>query len=706
MSDISEELGTRSRTYKTLFVGAAALVLVVVAGVWATLNFVEDQRQRDIQNWEVRLGIVADSRAADVEAWIAKQKAAVASLAENQSLQIYLTQLVIETGDNETQITDVPEAGYLINLLNNQAVISGFWEPEEPEIRANVARPGRAGIGLTDATGRLLVSSGNMPPMNPAIRAGMAEAANGVPAVIDLFENLSGDIAMGFVHPVYSVHGDGETDQIIGYIVGLRTISKSLFPTLAQPGDILRTGETYLVRKKEKLVEYLSPLADGTGALQRKLTADKSLAASFVIDNPGSFTISRNYIGDEVLVTGRAIQGAPWYLVRSVTVIEALAESRQRLNTMLGVFLLLILGVTGTVIAVWRHGTSLRAAELATKYKATADTLAEQKEFLKIVTDRQPTSISVIDRDGKYAFVNQVAAQDVEMNQDEMIGRSLSHVFEKEISDQFQEVLDKGRREKEIQSEVVTVSDKKGKRVLLSEFVPLGQGDTLGNDMLAVFQDITEVVEEREQREGVLRSLVRTLVAFLDRRDPYSANQSARVAAVGVAIAEELDVDDKVRRTVDIAGNLMNLGKILVPPELLTKTDNLTATEKATIRESMVASADLLEGVKFDLPVAEALRQMQEHWDGSGQPNGLKEEEISQAARILTVANDFVGMVSARAYRPALSFNDAMAILMENADKKYDRRPVSALINFVENHGGREAWKNFSNPPEGLPQEN
>jgi len=705
MSDISEELGTRSRTYKTLFIGAAALIMVVVAGVWATLNFVEDQRERDIRNWEVRLGIVADSRAAAVEDWITKQEAAVASLAENQSLQIYLTQLVIETGDNETQIMDVPEAGYLINLLNNQAVISGFWEPEEPEIRANVARPGRAGIGLTDATGRLLVSSGNMPPMNPAIRAGMAEAANGVSAVIDLYKNLSGDISMGFVHPVYAVHGVGETEKIIGYIVGLRTVHKSLFPSLVQPGDVLKTGETYLVRKRDKLIEYLSPLADGTAPLQRQLTEDKNLAAAFVVNNPGSFSINRNYIGDEVLVTGRSIQGAPWYLVRSVTVIEALAESRQRLNTMLGVFLLLILGVTGTLIAVWRHGTSLRAAELATKYKATADNLRKQKEFLKVVTDQQPTSISVIDGDDKYTFVNQMAAQDVAMDQDEMIGRSLSHVYEKEISDQFQEILDKGRREKELQSKVVVVPDAKGKRVLLSEFIPLGQGETLGKDMLAVFQDITEVVEEREQREGVLRSLVSTLVAFLDRRDPYSANQSARVAAVGVAIADELDVDDKVRRTVDIAGNLMNLGKILVPPELLTKTDDLTPEEKNTIRESMVASADLLEGVKFELPVAEALRHMQEHWDGSGQPEGLKGKEINQAARILTVANDFVGMVSARAYRPALSFNKAMTILMENADKKYDRHPVSALINYVENHGGREAWQSYSNPPEGVQEQ-
>ena len=230
MSDLDEELGTSRKTYKFIWLAAVLLVAVVVAGVWGTISFIEQQRTRDVQNWEVRLGIVADSRLASVEEWLGKQKDAIVTLAQNESLQIYLTQLVLEAGDGNGSITEVPEAGYLINLLNNHAVLSGFWEPQEPEVRANVARPGRAGIGLTDASGRLLVSSGNMPPMNPSIRSGLAEASNGVSAIIDVYESLDGEPIMGFVHPVYAIQQDGNTDEITGYIVGLRTVQKSLFP--------------------------------------------------------------------------------------------------------------------------------------------------------------------------------------------------------------------------------------------------------------------------------------------------------------------------------------------------------------------------------------------------------------------------------------------------------------------------------------------
>ena len=205
MVDIKDELNVKGKAYRTLWVAALLLVVVIIGGVWGTIAFVEKQRERDVRNWEIRLGIVIDSRVASIEKWLQEQKNAVASLAENTSLQVYLTQLVLETENNGSEISEVPEAGYLINLLNNQAVISGFWEPEEPEIRANVTRPGRAGIALTDRTGRLLVASGNMPPMNPSIRAAMAVADGGLPAVIDLYVGLDGEPTMGFVHPIFAL---------------------------------------------------------------------------------------------------------------------------------------------------------------------------------------------------------------------------------------------------------------------------------------------------------------------------------------------------------------------------------------------------------------------------------------------------------------------------------------------------------------------
>ncbi|MAZ01998.1 MAG: hypothetical protein CMN56_02560 [Sneathiella sp.] len=708
MTDTQIEEPVKNKTYRTLGISVLLLLAVVIAGVWGTFKFVEEQRARDIRNWEIRLGIVADSRAASVEEWLRKQEQAIGTLATNASLQVYLTQLVIETSENGNAITEVPEAGYLINLLNNQAVISGFWEPEEPQVRANVSRPGRAGIALTDATGDLLVSSGSMPPLNSMIRSAMAKAGDGTAAFIDLYEGINGDPTFGFVWPVFAVQDEGSTKDIIGYVIGLRTVETSLFPLLFQPGDTLQTAENYLVRRDGNLVQYISPLADGTLALTRKLSAQKDLAAAFVIDNPGDFAISANYLGNKVLVTGRALSIAPWYLVRTVSEQEALSETDQRLQTMLGIFLLLIFAVAGTVVAVWRHGTSIRAAELAVRYKNMAERLKERSEFLKIVTDQQPTAIAVFDAEDKYTFANSVAAEGIEISQEEMIGKKATSVLGPTLAKEIIEMTNLVRQDYEprsVVSRLKSSTEEIPDRVIKSDFVPLRSARVNSKEVLTVFQDISDVVIAQERREDVLRNLVSTLVAFVDRRDPYSADQSRRVAKVAVAIAGEMDASEELIRTVDIAGNLMNIGKILVPPELLTKTKNLTKKEMGIIRNSLVASADLLEEVDFDLPITTTLRQLQENFDGSGQPNGLKGTEITEAARIIAVANAFVGMVSPRAYRGALGFSAAVKNLLEDADIRYDRRMVSALINYLENRGGREAWKYFSENVDHAPDE-
>src|SRR3546814_11267877 len=82
------------------------------------------------------------------------------------------------------------------------------------------------------------------------------------------------------------------------------------------------------------------------------------------------------------------------------------------------------------------------------------------------------------------------------------------------------------------------------------------------------------------------------------------------------------------------------------------------------IRNSVFASADLIRNIEFDGPVEETLRQLQEQYDGSGGPKGLKGDEILLTARVVAVANAFVGMVSARSWRAGMDFDKAVDVLL------------------------------------------
>ena len=122
----------------------------------------------------------------------------------------------------------------------------------------------------------------------------------------------------------------------------------------------------------------------------------------------------------------------------------------------------------------------------------------------------------------------------------------------------------------------------------------------------------------------------------------------------------------------ETAGSLVNLGKILVPPELLTKSGSLSDAERKLIADSMAAAPDLIARVEFEGPVADALRQVHERWDGKGRPSGSSGEAILMSARIVAVANAFVALLSPRAWRAGVGFDAALEALQRDAGAAYD----------------------------------
>ena len=105
-------------------------------------------------------------------------------------------------------------------------------------------------------------------------------------------------------------------------------------------------------------------------------------------------------------------------------------------------------------------------------------------------------------------------------------------------------------------------------------------------------------------------------------------------------------------------------------------------------------SVELLKDVEFEGPVVETINQTGEYWDGSG-PLGMKEEDILHPARILAVAMSFVLLVNPRSGKKSANFNDTCAQLMQQNGTRYDRKPVSALINYLDNRGGAEKWSDY-----------
>ncbi len=706
-----------NRTALLIGIGMAVAVVLAVAG---SFYFIEEERQREVQAWQVRLGIVADSRAQAVNEWVEQNFGYMRELSENASLQLYMSELADggeepEPGDKAEADKDADaeeeaaSASYLRNLLIATAERTGFKAPPPVgEVTANVERVGVAGIGLVDKEGKSLVSTPDMPPLTAKVRVAVAKALDGEPAVIDVYLGASGLPTMGFVLPIFGIQDDADGAKGIGGVVGLRTIGKDLYDRLKQPGETVKTTETYMVRGKGAAVEYLTPLVDGTLPLKRTMAADTpDLAGAHALKQPGGFAIKLDYAGTEVLAASRTISGVPWVLIRKISREEALSATDTRLTTMLVVFVLMIVGTTVTIIAVWRHGSSMRATQAAANMKVALERFENLSKFMRVVTNSQRNVIIAVDGETKYTFANETAAKEAGIPVDDMMGKTMSSVLGP-VRAQAYAAVNKGvLKDFERETHTLVFGDEDAEdaegadtfQMVQGDFVPLRGDRDFPPAVLMVLNDITELTHERRRSEKMLRGLINTLVSVVDRRDPFSANHSSRVAEVALNIAQEMGMDEGGCKTVDIAGSLMNLGKIFISAELLIKTGDLTPEERAIVGGAYLVTVDLLKNVTFEGPVVETIRQLGETWDGAG-PLGLKEEEILETARVLAVANAFVGMVTPRAYRGGMPFQKAADILMEETGAKLDRKAVTALINFLENRGGNRRWAHFSETPE------
>lgn len=681
---------------RMLITAAIPVVLSIAAVVWI-FAYIDEERERSLQVWQVRLGIVAASRVAAVESWLADQTEVVADVAENPGLRLFLGQRALAGGDLSDIVGGAGQLEINRNLLDGVAARTGFDAPPlGPPVAANVEREGIAGLLVVEPDGDLIVASSTAQRLHERFRDAVASASldDGAIAAGPLM-GADDEPAMAFLAPIFAAQGEQTAEDHVGWVVGVKPVADELLPLLEQPGTVEQTAEAVLIRRDDGVIQYLSPLRDGTPSLGLQLAADTAhLASAFVLEAPGGFAARRNYAGEDVLVTGRAVSGAAgWFLMYMVEREEALGPTEERLRSVMAILLLAIIVVLSALIGVWYYGTSRRARQSAALYRATAERLDRQERFLRLVTDSQPSSIYILDRQSEIRFVNRQFAEVVGGRSDDLVNKRLDAVIGPAPARRAQRLAEDARDEGRTLADVERRDEGETLHVSRSRFVPLPAEAEPNGGVLVVEEDISDLIAARERQERTLDHIVRALVAVVDRRDPFSADHSQRVSRLAGLIAREMDLEPMLVGTAETAGLLMNLGKILVPAAVLTRSGELTAAEIRQIRDSILTSADLIREIEFDGPVTETLRQIQEAVDGSGYPAGLKDGEILVTARVLAVANAFVAMASPRAHRDRLSVDQAVAALLDRIDGQFDRGVVAALINYLDNKGGRRAYE-------------
>ncbi len=204
-----------------------------------------------------------------------------------------------------------------------------------------------------------------------------------------------------------------------------------------------------------------------------------------------------------------------------------------------------------------------------------------------------------------------------------------------------------------------------------------------------------EVAERRKTSDALAESLknlrktldgtVRALATTLEMRDPYTGGHQRRVAQLACALARELGFSEERLEGMEVMGFLHDLGKIVVPAEILSKPGGLNELEFNMIKAHSQVGYDIIKGIEFPWPVNTTVLQHHERLNGSGYPAGLSGDEIIFEARILAVADVVESMASHRPYRAALGIEIALTEIVNNRGILYDPEVVDAcLVLFKE----------------------
>lgn len=176
-------------------------------------------------------------------------------------------------------------------------------------------------------------------------------------------------------------------------------------------------------------------------------------------------------------------------------------------------------------------------------------------------------------------------------------------------------------------------------------------------------------------------STIETLAMAIDAKDQITHGHIRRVQAYAVGLARRVGVtDEKLIRAIEAAALLHDMGKLAVPEYILNKPGKLTGAEFEKMKVHASVGADILSAIEFPYPVVPIVRHHHENWDGTGYPARLKGTDIPIGARLLSVVDCFDALTSDRPYRPKLSDDDAIAILLERRGSMYDPLIVDTFI--------------------------
>lgn len=197
-------------------------------------------------------------------------------------------------------------------------------------------------------------------------------------------------------------------------------------------------------------------------------------------------------------------------------------------------------------------------------------------------------------------------------------------------------------------------------------------------------RELADVDRRTAVLESVFLDVVRRWGESIDAKDMYTQGHCIRVADLAGALWSRVGGgDDASLFWFRIGALLHDVGKLMVPAEVLNKHDQLSDDEWALMRRHPIAGVELLADIDFPWDVRPIVESHHERWDGAGYPHGLAGEAIPLAARVLCIADVYDALTTKRSYKDALSHDRAMEVMRQDVGAQFDPTLFAAFEAIV-----------------------
>ncbi|WP_396588215.1 HD domain-containing phosphohydrolase [Bermanella sp. R86510] len=212
----------------------------------------------------------------------------------------------------------------------------------------------------------------------------------------------------------------------------------------------------------------------------------------------------------------------------------------------------------------------------------------------------------------------------------------------------------------------------------------------MGRHLLDIYTRCVAITHNNlTQKDAVKRSrqeLVYVLSETIERRQPDESNHVRRVSKMAALLAEASGQDNNFCERIKLAAPLHDIGTIGIPDSVLTKRGVYTDEDRALMAKHTEIGEAILG--KSDKPVlkmaSEIAAQHHEHWDGNGAPKGLAGEDITLAARIVTLVDVIDALGCHKSYRSAFKKDEVIQFIKDNQGKIFDPKLAQAALDIMD----------------------